>query len=483
MIFRKLETTNIYTDILIIGGGSAGFGAAATIARKSCFKVILVEKNGMLGGTSTAGGVNNWEPGVGGPGIHYELYERMKKIPLGVCLGSGKGGYNYVKEKSWCCTGIDGSITYEGTLRRSGMEVNEKTRVHFEPYALAETMEGILHETGKVSIMYSSLFISSEKETCSNRIKSVLVYNFEKDVYYNIYAKYYLDCSADIVLARAAGCAAAMGEEGRDEYGESCAPDNPTDKTNGVSLIFRIIDAGKPVEEKVPGWVYMTDAPEWHAANKNRCAFMTKYPNGDICVNLLPTAFGAEYNSMRYDDFIKMAKARSYVVWEYIKSISDELKQYRFGYFFNMPGVRETWRLKGKDVLTQNDLAAGFTAQRNRKEIIAFGDHPLDVHGSSAAKGAVKPVIGIPYGILYGSIITNEYGNLAVACRGSSFSHIAASSCRLSRTMMALGEAAGMATVLACDCKNDYYGINIKVLRERLGIPTFEEKMAKIWQL
>jgi hypothetical protein len=39
--------------------------------------------------------------------------------------------------------------------------------------------------------------------------------------------------------------------------------------------------------------------------------------------------------------------------------------------------------------------------------------------------------------------------NLLVACRGGSFSSIAASSCRLSRTMMALGHAAGTACAVA----------------------------------
>jgi len=42
-----------------------------------------------------------------------------------------------------------------------------------------------------------------------------------------------------------------------------------------------------------------------------------------------------------------------------------------------------------------------------------------------------------------------ELENLAVACRGASFSSVAASSCRLSRTMMQLGQAAGTAAALA----------------------------------
>ncbi len=39
--------------------------------------------------------------------------------------------------------------------------------------------------------------------------------------------------------------------------------------------------------------------------------------------------------------------------------------------------------------------------------------------------------------------------NLLIACRGAGFSSLAASSCRLSRTMLQLGQAAGIAVALA----------------------------------
>ena len=47
----------ISTDILVVGGGSAGCFAAISAARTGA-NVLLVEKNGMLGGTTTSGMVN-----------------------------------------------------------------------------------------------------------------------------------------------------------------------------------------------------------------------------------------------------------------------------------------------------------------------------------------------------------------------------------------------------------------------------------------
>jgi hypothetical protein len=53
----------------------------------------------------------------------------------------------------------------------------------------------------------------------------------------------------------------------------------------------------------------------------------------------------------------------------------------------------------------------------------------------------------------YRCLIPKGRSNLLIACRAASFSSLAASSCRLSRTMLELGEAAGTAVALAKELK------------------------------
>ena len=48
-----------------------------------------------------------------------------------------------------------------------------------------------------------------------------------------------------------------------------------------------------------------------------------------------------------------------------------------------------------------------------------------------------------PWGVPLRCLQPNEVENLLVACRGASFSSLAASACRLQRTMKEMGEAAG----------------------------------------
>ena len=71
--------------------------------------------------------------------------------------------------------------------------------------------------------------------------------------------------------------------------------------------------------------------------------------------------------------------------------------------------------------------------------MVAIADHALDIHG----KGGMCRELEYPYEIPIECAMTKEFDNLLVACRGASFSHIAASSARLSRAMMSMGEGVG----------------------------------------
>lgn len=140
-------------------------------------------------------------------------------------------------------------------------------------------------------------------------------------------------------------------------------------------------------------------------------------------------------------------------------------------------------RLVGRYVLREQDVRAGFLRQTRQEEIIALADHPLDTHGERNVRGVKLKELEQPYGIPYSCLLPAEYGNLIAASRGTSFSHIAASSCRLSRTMRALGEAAGVASALVLRAGAAYADVDGAEIRGRLGIPAFEEKAISVWGL
>jgi hypothetical protein len=93
----------------------------------------------------------------------------------------------------------------------------------------------------------------------------------------------------------------------------------------------------------------------------------------------------------------------------------------------------------GRYVLNENDLRTGDYGRHN-DDCIAFCDFSFDFHGLGRR---VEVLENGPWGVPLGCLQPREVDNLIVACRGSSFSSIAASACRLQRTMVELGEAAG----------------------------------------
>ena len=97
-------------DVAVVGGGSAGFAAAWSAAKRGV-DVVLVEREDVLGGTSTIGGVSSWEPVCGARGLPELVYERLKK--------EGKAGvYRFVHHRSW--PEKDGSPQFPGALLEIG---------------------------------------------------------------------------------------------------------------------------------------------------------------------------------------------------------------------------------------------------------------------------------------------------------------------------------------------------------------------------
>ncbi len=461
----------IKTDICIVGGGSGGFGSAISALRESQgnLKVLLIDENSQLGGNSTVGGVNAWEPGIGGPGIHKEIFSMLSKNPI----NAGFGRYTKFgpKDRFWGMVEQDNTVSYEDTLRRK-----RGGRFIFEPYAMSEVMRNMLLNSEKeAEIMLNTVFI--ESHVMGQRIQSIKVYNKEEDKFYIIEAKMFIDCTADIELARKSGCETAFGEDEKAKYMEPSAPDLAKPVVNGITQIFRVTPTNERRVDELPKWVHETDAFEW--ANAQRPTLVLNvYPNGDINLNTLPTMEGETYFKLSPKERNKQIVARTYAIW-HIYQTELGFDNYSLKYFAPRLGIRESYRLIGQYVLKETDIKAGFMKQAKNSEIIAFGDHAIDNH-STEKKTKKLEELNLPYGIPYSSLVPKEIENLAVACRGASFSHIAAGSCRLSRTMMALGEAAGTAAVLAINGNlMNFAGIDTSKLRHKLGIDTFEENILR----
>ena len=462
-------------DLVVVGAGSGGFGAALAAARLGA-SVLLVEKSDSLGGNAAWGGVNNWEPGVGGTGIPFDLYKRLKKTPKAV------GIYKFGRHFAWQGPEvspkypggelvIDPDARYADTLRRFGApplwSAESFRREHwhgvpYEPDVYAAEMESMLAETGRCTVWKNTAF--ERAYTDGSRVVSLSLSNG-----HTVSAPFFVDATADILLAQQLGCRTSLGQEPRSLYDEPSAPREPTDKLNGTTLIYRVARVATPAVEPLPADI---PAACWWA-DKFPVAACTQYPNGDFNINALPVMAGRESHALGFARAYAECARRIRAHWHHLQTVFPEFQSFRLSWIAPGLGVREGPRLVGRYVLTEHDLLAGLSHQTH-DDLITIADHARDTHGADTGRAGTGEV-SQPYGVPFRCLLPDEFDNLAVACRGASFSSVAASSCRLSRTMMQLGQAAGTAAALAVrGAMNSYAALPPAELRASLAAQNVE---------
>jgi hypothetical protein len=458
--------------LIVIGGGSGGVGATIAAAREGV-KTLLVEAQAWLGGTSTSGGVNCWEMGVGGTGIPFELYRRLRKetdaaavYSCGRHFGWQPDGFHWPHAlKKVNFPGgenvVDPGRHYADTLRRHPGADQEKGEafsrefwhgVPFEPEALHRVVMEMLSETGNCEVRLNTRLVSVEAG--DGRVTSVTLSDGA-----TVTADAFIDGTGDGILCREAGCEQLSGIDPKSRFDEPGAPEQGSERVNAATLIFRVSAGHEPVIEPLPDGI--PEEPWWREGPAVSC--VNHYPNGDRNINMLPTMEGAEYMRLGEESARAECERRVYCHWHFLQTHFPEFQTYRLTWIAPIMGVRETTRTVCEAMLTENDIELGLSGQRD-DDIIAIADHALDRHGE---KGGC-PEVREPYGIPYRSLIPKGMTNLLIACRGAGFSSIAASSCRLSRTMMQLGQAAGNAVALAKSAGIPLLQVSGEALREAL---------------
>lgn len=126
-------------------------------------------------------------------------------------------------------------------------------------------------------------------------------------------------------------------------------------------------------------------------------------------------------------------------------------------------GIRETRRIVGKYVMTQEDVLSCAKFD----DAIAVASYPLDIH-HPVGGGCTLTWCGDCYDIPYRSFLPEKIENLLVAGRCISTTHEAMSAIRVMAPCMAMGEAAGRAAKIAVRDQVQPSAINVKKLQQEL---------------
>lgn len=434
-------------DLVVIGAGSGGIGAALAAARLG-LQVALVERAPQLGGNAVRSGVCSWESGCGGTGLPFDIWLRMRQRPLACAvLSFGRHFVWQAPDAPDRFPGgellVDPTRSYVDTLQRSGSQGLARDeafcREHwhatiFEPDVYAEVVAELLAETGRVDLRLRTAFTAAD--VSGGHVAAVTL-----DDGTRLTADCFVDGTADVHLAAACGCELLSGQDPRARFAEPSAPEEGNELLNAITLIYRVTPDDEPYVEPFEGDRH----PQCDWRERFPSAQICQFANGDRHINMLPTLEAEELRRLGYDAALAEATRRVWCHWAWLQHDYPEFQKFRLKWIAPALGVREGRRIVAERMLTEHDLVAGVGAQTD-PDVITVADHAIDRHGRGG--GACGELVR-PYGVPFRCLVPRGFDNLLVACRGAGFSSLAASSCRLSRTMMQLGQAAGTAAWLA----------------------------------
>lgn len=412
-------------DLIVIGGGSGGTGAALTSARLG-LRTLWIEQEHSLGGTGVHALVNCWQPSYGTSELAREIAGRLlaqgHAILTAPSLDTPDGRPVYRRRAE---------ASYDDTLHRWDDQAAGllAPAVTYEPAQMSRLLAEMAAEAD-IQLLLDSVFLEARTVPSSDglrRVSSVVVQTPQGVE--ELSAGHVIDATAGIAVARSAGCGYALGQEAQDEYNEPSAPPVAEFKLNGCTLCFLCRLGGDRVA-----------LPRDQVGGTSDYAHVSQMPHGGYHVNLCLQLEGEVAWQMGSE------AAREYLLgnvarrWPLVREAYG-LQHFGIAQLAPRLGVREGPRLRARYVLTENDHRLGNRGQHH-PDCVAFTCHALDRH--SPGGGCTEAENG-PVGIPLRCLQPRELDNLLVASRGAGFSSLAASAVRLQRTLMALGEAAARA--------------------------------------
>jgi len=418
-VSRSAPRKTIETDVLVCGGGCAGTAAALSAARGGA-KVLLIEKAPFAGGIITCVGLpyfdgiaNIRDNRVVVRGIALELLSKS-----GVCAADAKKVSKHNPT-------ITNTFEFKVLLDRLFQEQKDNLQVLFNS-------------------------VVCDVETSGDRISAVMVAN--KDGLVRVQPKVVIDCTgdADVVAWSGAPC-------------EQSAEVQPLTLHFRIGHVQKTPDLSKNCRIALENATKRGALPYYYGPG-----IMFLYGDDEVYIHGIrvpadPTnaADLSRAEMQGRADALAMHRA-----WK--RDVPGFEKSY-FIESYPWIGVRESRRLVGQHVLSEEDLMKG----RRFDDAIATGCWYLDLHPNKITVGSAndfKPekVQPEPYDIPYRSLVPQKIGNLLVAGRCHSATRGAHASTRVTVTAMAMGEAAGCAAALASKEGSTVAELNGQRVRETL---------------
>ncbi|WP_165962907.1 FAD-dependent oxidoreductase [Occultella glacieicola] len=444
-------------DIVIVGGGAAGV-AAAIAARRSGLDTVLIEAGPFFGGELVSG------------------------LPIDGCLNA---------RGEWIVGGVArqlfDAVESAGSFARAMSDYRQMWAVCVDPEMLKMSIIEALAEARVNPRLYLT---SQDVVVRRNRVEGIIAVG--KGKRYLITGDVFIDCTGDGQLAVSAGAPF--------EFGGRAGELQP------VSLTYRLtnVDYSKYLDwvAAEPDLFLLAENPALGYAGKREAAraardggfpFVALDANGTVlgdaiergamdpctALYLWPTSPARNEVGMNTTRLSGVDGTNPQELSESLSTLTAQINRCIDFCQKNIPGfadarlagiaprvgVRETRRVVGEYVLTEEDVVEGKKSDRG----VAKGGHHVDIHGEGTAQVRRAVNDGRSYDIPYEALVPKNIKNVLMAGRCLSSTREANGSARVMGTCMATGEAVGVAAAMMVEAGlRDVREVDVATLRSRL---------------
>ena len=389
---------NINTDVIVIGGGSAGCFAAICAANTGA-KTLLVEKNGMLGGTTTTGRVNF-------PGLFHAW---GKQIIDGPCWESIER-----------CVQRGGATLPPFPYKS---EHHNMQQILLDVFTYACVLDDMCEEAG-VDVLLHSMVADVTEERDGVRVTLAT-----KNGMRAVDAKVLIDATGDADALRIAGC--------EYEVSEQLQPATLIHDLGGYDP--EAIDAD--TLRAYLAAVYESGELTLEDSQGRDIAKMVK--KGRIHMHIdAPEAHTSEgKTALEIKARRRLAKILSCL------SKFEGLEDIRAARFASECGVRETVRIVGEHRISADEYLSGEVTE----DSVCYAFYPIDLHQSTGIYQIFVKEDTVPT-VSYGALVPKGKTRMLCAGRCICSDTNANSALRVQATCMATGQVAGVAAAI---CASD----------------------------
>lgn len=443
--YNKELTVYRDIDVLVVGAGPAGIGAAVCAARNGAGTFIF-DQSGCVGGMATDGLVGPFMTAYDAKsekqiirGFFEEIVDRMAET----------GG------------AIRPSEVRSGTSRAGFYKIGHDHVGPFDNEAFKMAATELLQEAG-VEILLHTQFIDVLME--GDQIAGVIIAN--KSGMSVIRAKVVIDCTGDADVAARAGVKYELGnvEDGNMQpatmFFRVCNVDSQRLKEHIKEHEAEIRPFYGPFS-----WLIKEKQKEWGDVPRAEvCLFESPEP-GEYRLNVsrILDIDGTNAEDLTRAELVGMKQAHK--IYDFLKKYAVGFENAKFMGTAAKVGIRETRHIDGLYKLTVEDV----TNCRVPESSIAVLATNMDTHNRNDPGGTYYTLEKGPYfGVPYYCLVPKGVGNLLVAGRSLSADAMAGSATRMIPCCIVFGQAAGTAAAQAVKEEKKPAEIDQKILCKTL---------------